>query len=122
MAIFTLGATTSPLMGTVTSPCITGIGTVLKGVHTVAEGLLSTLALQPIFSVIDEPIIHPLLWSPLGFLTGVPVAEHPDRLGSTDNVFEQIVQGPGIILEGVGTILQGIVTPVLGLVGLSFEG
>ena len=85
-----------------------GVGEVLQGVHAVAEGILATTGLQPVFSLIDEPIIHPLLWSPLAALTGVPVDEHPAELTSADGFIEQILTGPTVIQHGLGTVLEGV--------------
>lgn len=53
------------------------LGSMAKGLHALAEITISTLGLQPIFSIIDKPVIHPLLWEPLSMLTGVEVDEHP---------------------------------------------
>jgi len=53
------------------------LGSMAKGLHALAEITISTLGLQPIFSIIDEPVIHPILWEPLSMLTGVDVDEHP---------------------------------------------
>jgi hypothetical protein len=55
-------------------------GDYAKGLHAIAEITISTLGLQPIFSIIDKPIIHPLLWSPLSLITGVDVDSHPAGL------------------------------------------
>jgi|GEM_PF-2503539 hypothetical protein len=56
------------------------LGSMAKGLHALAEITISTLGLQPIFSIIDKPVIHPLLWEPLSLLTGVDVDEHPPGL------------------------------------------
>lgn len=52
-------------------------GVVSMNLHWTAESLISALGLQPIFSLIDKPLIHPILWTPLAQLTGVPVDSHP---------------------------------------------
>ncbi|WP_373357991.1 hypothetical protein ACEN3H_14840 [Acinetobacter lactucae] len=84
------------------------IGIELQGVHAVAEGLLASIGLQPIFSLIDEPLIHPLLWEPLGNLTNVPVEQHPTELTSATSLLDQILEGPVIVQEGIGTMLEGL--------------
>lgn len=56
------------------------LGTMAQGLHALAEITISLLGLQPIFSIIDKPVIHPLLWEPLSMLTGVDVDAHPAGL------------------------------------------
>lgn len=54
-----------------------------KTLHWTAEWVLKALWLQPVFSLIDKPIIHPLLWKPIDFLTGgCGVDSHPEGLTS----------------------------------------
>jgi len=56
------------------------LGDYAKGLHAIAEITISTLGLQPVFSIIDKPVIHPLLWTPLSLITGVDVDSHPAGL------------------------------------------
>lgn len=52
-----------------------------KTLHWTAEWVLDALYLQPIFGLIDKPIIHPLLWTPLDHLLGgCGVDSHPAGL------------------------------------------
>ncbi len=52
-----------------------------KTLHWTAEWVLDALGLQPIFGLIDKPIIHPILWSPLNLVTGgCGVDSHPPGL------------------------------------------
>jgi len=52
-----------------------------KYLHYTAEMLISTVQLQPIFGLIDEPIIHPILWGLIDDLTGgCGVDTHPAEL------------------------------------------
>ena len=53
-----------------------------KYLHWTAEMFVSAAGMQPILSIVDKPIIHPLLWTPLDGLTGGCDADsHPPELG-----------------------------------------
>ena len=53
------------------------VGHVAKGVHWSAEELISAAGLNPLFALVDKPIVHALLWKPIARITGVSVDEHP---------------------------------------------
>lgn len=54
------------------------LGGLAQGVHSLAEYTVGALGLQSIFGpLVDDPIIHPLLWDPLSRITGYDVSKHP---------------------------------------------
>ncbi len=53
----------------------------VKYLHYTAEMLVDAVGLQPVLSIIDKPIIHPLVWGPLDSLLGpCGGTDHPEEL------------------------------------------
>lgn len=59
---------------------LASLGGALTYTHWTAEMLVDTVGLQPVLGIVDKPIIHPLLWTPLSKMTGCPVNSHPPQL------------------------------------------
>ena len=62
------------------------VGGIAQGAHGLAENLINATGLGGIFGpLIDDPIIHPLLWDPISMLTGFDVSKHPEGVADVSD-------------------------------------
>jgi hypothetical protein len=68
----------SGLLGGALAAVGTAAGGLAQGAHHLAENTISFTGAGSLFGpLVDDPIIHPLLWDPLSTITGVDVSKHP---------------------------------------------
>ena len=74
------------LVGGAASAVGTAAGGVAQGTHHLAERIIDFSGLGPVFGpLVDDTIIHPLLWDPLSMITGTDVSKHPEGVADVSN-------------------------------------
>lgn len=74
------------LVGGAASAVGIAAGGVAQGTHHLAERVIDFSGLGPVFGpLVDDTLIHPLLWDPISMATGVDVSKHPEGVPDVSN-------------------------------------
>lgn len=83
------------------------VGSAAQGLHGIAEEIINATGLGGIFGpLIDDPIIHPLLWDPISLITGYDVSKHPSNVPDVSDPLG--VRGGDPTSSSGGGLLSGL--------------